>query len=124
MDGIGKHPKQNIDCEFNDQALDLRILNFNGKNLRLKINPLNGLIDPAASKLKIKSNSLSIELIKKKTKHWDDIKEKKSAISSGAGLKKKDDDETGDPGSSLMNMMKELYETGDDTMKRTIAESW
>lgn len=122
VEGIGKHPKQNIDCEFNDQGLDLRILNFNGKNLRLKINPLNALIDPAASKLKIKSNSLSIELIKKKTKHWDDIKEKKSA--KAPGLKKKDDEETGDPGSSLMNMMKELYETGDDTMKRTIAESW
>ena len=78
VDGIGKHTKQNIDCEFNDQSVDLRILNFNGKNLRLKISPLNGLIDPAASKLKVKSNSLTLEMIKSKTKYWDDIKEKKS----------------------------------------------
>ncbi len=122
---MGKHPKENIDCEFGDQAIDLRILNFKGKNLRLKINPLNGLIDPAACKLKIKSNSLSIELIKKKTKHWDDIKEKKSAVSAPSLNKKGDDDLAGgDPSASLMNMMKELYETGDDNMKRTIAESW
>ena len=29
-----------------------------------------------------------------------------------------------DPNGSLMNMMKELYESGDDDMKRTINESW
>jgi hypothetical protein len=60
----------------------LRILNFNNKNWRLKINPLNGLIDPAASKLKVKSNSITLELKKAKTKHWDDIKEKKGALTS------------------------------------------
>lgn len=79
FDGIGKHPKQNIDCEFNDQSLDLRILNFSGKNFRLKIAPLNGLIDPAASKLKVKSNSITLEMKKAKSKYWTDIKEKKSS---------------------------------------------
>lgn len=127
IDGIGKHDKNNIDCEFNDQSVDLRILSFNGKNLRLKIAPLNGLIDPAACKLKIKSNSLTIELIKSKNKRWDDIKEKKKAAGDSAndtplsGKKKGDVD---NPTASLMNMMKEMYETGDDTIKRTIAESW
>lgn len=29
-----------------------------------------------------------------------------------------------DPGSSIMNMMKNLYEEGDDEMKRTIAKAW
>lgn len=29
-----------------------------------------------------------------------------------------------DPGSSLMNMMKQLYDEGDDEMKRTIAKAW
>ena len=29
-----------------------------------------------------------------------------------------------DPSASLMGMMKDLYNTGDDDMKRTIAESW
>lgn len=123
LDGIGKHDKHNIDCEFNDNSLDLRILNFNGKNLRLKIAALNNIIDPAASKLKIKNNSIIMELKKGNKKYWDDIKEKKSK--AGASLSKKQDNEdVKDPGASLMNMMKELYETGDENMKRTIAESW
>lgn len=33
-------------------------------------------------------------------------------------------DKGGDPQESLMNMMKELYQSGDPNMKRMIAESW
>lgn len=114
-----------IDCEFNDQALDLRILHFNGKNLRLKIAPLNGLIDPAACKLKVKSNSVTLELKKAKNKYWDDIKEKKKGgASKSDAAPKKGTEDPADPSGSLMTMMKELYENGDETMKRTIAESW
>lgn len=29
-----------------------------------------------------------------------------------------------DPSSSLMNMMKKMYDEGDSNMKRTIAEAW
>ncbi len=89
----------------------------------MKIAPLGGLIDPAACKIKVKSNSLTIEMVKAKNKRWDDIKEKKKAAGETSSATKKDDKE-GDPSASLMNMMKELYETGDDNMKRTIAESW
>lgn len=122
MDGIGKHPKQNIDCEFTEFSIDLRILDFNSKNYRLKISPLNGPIDAFTSKMKVKSNSIVLELKKAKSKWWDDVKEKKSKFSSDSASKEKDEDK--DPSASLMQMMKELYETGDDTMKRTIAESW
>lgn len=33
-------------------------------------------------------------------------------------------DKDADPSASLMNMMKNLYQEGDDDMKRTIAEAW
>ena len=33
-------------------------------------------------------------------------------------------DESKDPGDSLMQLMKNMYETGDDEMKRTIAKAW
>jgi calcyclin binding protein len=131
VDGIGKHPKSNIDCEFTDSSIDLRVLDYNKKNLRLKINPLNGLIDPASCKMKVKSNSIVLELKKATKKFWDDVKEKKKPT-AGLVEKKKEkrsavddlEDESKDPGASLMQMMKELYETGDEQMKRTIAESW
>lgn len=128
VDGIGKHNKQDIDCEFGDNNFDLRILNFNGKNWRLKLGPLGGLISPAACKLKVKSNSITLELKKAKSKFWSDIKEKSAPAgglgsSVGAAGAKKDED-AADPGASLMNMMKDLYDKGDDNMKKTIAESW
>ena len=33
-------------------------------------------------------------------------------------------DDKEDPSASLMNMMKKMYEDGDDDMKRTIAKAW
>lgn len=33
-------------------------------------------------------------------------------------------DKEADPGASLMNMMKKMYEDGDDDMKRTIGQAW
>ncbi len=33
-------------------------------------------------------------------------------------------DDSKDPGDSLMQLMKNMYETGDDEMKRTIAKAW
>ncbi|KAH9377665.1 hypothetical protein HPB48_000523 [Haemaphysalis longicornis] len=32
--------------------------------------------------------------------------------------------DSGDPSASLMNMMKQMYDEGDDEMKRTIAKAW
>jgi calcyclin binding protein len=126
VDGVGKHDKNQIDCEFTDNSFDLRVLHFPvpGKHLRLKMGPLNGLIQPAASKMKVKSNSIVLEMKKSPSnkKWWDNIK--KSKLGSAPQDKKKEDDSAADPGASLMTMMKELYENGDDEMKRTIAETW
>ncbi len=33
-------------------------------------------------------------------------------------------EKTEDPGAGLMSMMKQMYDSGDDEMKRTIAKAW
>ncbi len=33
-------------------------------------------------------------------------------------------DESSDPSAGIMNMMKQMYDDGDDEMKRTIAKAW
>lgn len=125
VDGIGKHTKENIDCEFTDTGIDFRILNFNGgKNYRLKIQPLHDIIDPAASKFKVKSNSITIDLVKKKSKYWSDIKPAKSLTKAANDIDKKKGEDDENPSANLLGLMKELYDTGDDNIKRTIAESW
>ena len=37
---------------------------------------------------------------------------------------KLDDDDKSDPSQSLMKLMKQMYDDGDDEMKRTITKSW
>ena len=36
IDGVGSIPADNISCEFEDQSLDLKIQDLNGKNYRLR----------------------------------------------------------------------------------------
>lgn len=40
------------------------------------------------------------------------------------GKTEKEEAKPEDPNAGLMNMMKKMYEEGDDNMKRTIAEAW
>jgi len=98
--------------------LDLRILDFNGKNYRLRVDPLNDLIDPATGKLKVKSNSITLEMKKKDNKYWGDLKPKAKAFDV------KDEEGNKDPEKSLMSMMKDLYVNGDEEMKKSIAEAY
>lgn len=104
----------------------MRLLHFPvaGKHLRLKLGPLNGLIEPGACKLKIKSNSITLELKKAGKQWWSDLKQKAKKEGASASPSAPIEKSGEDPGASLMNMMKDLYENGDDDMKRTIAESW
>jgi len=39
-------------------------------------------------------------------------------------VKKPKIDKEEDPSASMMNLMKNMYESGDDEMKRTIAKAW
>ena len=100
--------------------------------MRFLLKPLSYHISPADCKLQIKSNSITVTLKKEESVgHWIDLT-KKSGLASATGNRKQPDlgslgDTTGEAGSaqdSLMKMMKNLYETGDDEMKRTINESW
>ena len=54
METIGDHPKEKIECEFNDDSLDFKIHDFKGKNFRLKVSSLFDLIDPMMSIMRVK----------------------------------------------------------------------
>jgi len=49
-------------------------------------------------------------------------------VQAAADAKKKTEDpkldDKADPSASLMNLMKKMYDDGDDEMKRTIAKAW
>src|SRR5690606_20797938 len=65
-----------------------------------------------------KSNRLIITLNKKSPEKW---------LSLNAQENRLQDDKPeldGDPEKGLMDMMKKLYDEGDDEMKRTMAKTW
>ena len=73
--------------------------------------------------MQVKSNSITITLKKREaSKFWSDIILKTKEVK--AAKKQDEPADSSDPNASLMNLMKDLYNTGDDNMKRTIAESW
>lgn len=81
--------------------------------------------------IKVKDSYVFISLSKKESKKWEhltnqdksaavekaDKMSKLGAASGGAG-------DNADPQKSIMNMMKNMYEDGDDEMKRTINKAW
>ncbi len=121
LEKISEHDKNNIQIDYDFNSIDLKIREFKGKNYRFRLEPLHRDIDVGACTMQIKTNSITITLKKREgTKHWSDILQKKEAKKES----KASEQETTDPNASLMNLMKDLYNNGNDEMKKTIAESW
>jgi calcyclin binding protein len=90
-------------------------------NLKLTVSPLYKKILPGSSEYTVRKETLTILLDKKKKTSW--MKLKKGALDAkkpkiGGGDKKKED-----PNTALMDMMKKMYDEGDDEMKRTISKA-
>ena len=63
FDGIGAC-KESVSCDFGRDWFDLKVAGFNGKNYRLVKRNLDKNIDPEASKVLVKKNSIKICLRK------------------------------------------------------------
>jgi calcyclin binding protein len=88
-------------------------------SLKLTVSPLYKKIVPEESRFSVKGKTLTIVLDKKKKTTWTKLKK-------GAPDKKKKPptaDVKEDPNASLMNLMKTMYDEGDDEMKRTIQKA-
>jgi calcyclin binding protein len=89
-------------------------------NLKLTVEPLFKKIIPKESKYIARNKTLTVILKKSKKQTWTKLK--KSSLD-----KKKDENEKKlekeDPNASLMNLMKKMYDEGDDEMKRTISKA-
>eukprot|EP01017_Pseudomicrothorax_dubius_P018141 TRINITY_DN2018_c0_g1_i2.p1 TRINITY_DN2018_c0_g1~~TRINITY_DN2018_c0_g1_i2.p1 ORF type:complete len:214 (-),score=53.59 TRINITY_DN2018_c0_g1_i2:83-724(-) len=120
LDGIGEVGKEGVKCDFTERSFDLKIHGYQGKNWRMIIRNLCGDIVPGTSELRLKKNSIVLILKKSGTKYWDSLVYKENALKPESLGKDKNED----PQQGLMNMMKKLYEEGDEDMKRTIAQAW
>lgn len=117
-------PKDAIICNFTDKSLDLRVLGLDNKNYNLTINNLCAEIDTEKSSFKVKTDMIVMLLAKKVAKDWSHITLVEKRIKDAKSSSVPELGEDSDPGASLMNLMKKMYQDGDDEMKKTIAKAW
>lgn len=97
-------------------SVDIKFHDVKGKNYRCAIPKLNKEIVPEKCKVVVKPTKIVITLWKASTGSWLDLHYKEDKFKPSAGKDK-------DPMSGLMDLMKDLYEEGDDNMRRTIGQS-
>lgn len=117
-------PKQSVICNFTNDSLDLRVLGLDNKNYNMPINNLCAEIDIEKSSFKVKTDMIIVLLAKKVAKDWSHITLVEKRIKDAKSSSVPELGEDSDPGASLMNLMKKMYQDGDDEMKKTIAKAW
>lgn len=120
MASISGATRDKVTCEFGQDSFDLRVVGAGGKNYRLFVDTLEKDIVADESKFVVKKNRVTIKLKKVKGEysydHWNDLKKK-------GGKLAKEKEKNKDPSAGIMDMMKDLYDTGDDNMRKIIGES-
>ncbi|XP_046543383.1 calcyclin-binding protein-like [Haliotis rubra] len=99
----------------------LLVKGLNNKSHELFIARLCEEITPDNSYHKVKTDCVLLMMKKSSSITWAYVTE---AEKKAKGVKKPPIDDKEDPNASLMKMMQNMYEDGDDDMKRTIAKAW
>ncbi|GMT12414.1 hypothetical protein PFISCL1PPCAC_3711, partial [Pristionchus fissidentatus] len=126
LSGVEKAAKEEIECEFKHNSFSLWAM-VGGKRHELAMKDLVGEIDVDASSCKQKTDMLVVMCKKKETggKKWGYLtKTEKNEKEKNAPKMPSAGDEPKDPNESLMGLMKQMYDDGDDEMKRTIRKAW
>ncbi|KAL7592704.1 uncharacterized protein LOC111880823 [Lactuca sativa] len=109
--------QEKVDTEFNRMSVDVKFHDVNGKNYRCAIPKLNKEIVPEKCKVLVKPTKVIITLVKASKGNWMDLHFKDDKIKPSL-------DKERDPMAGIMDLMKNMYEEGDDEMKKTIAKAW
>ncbi len=117
LDDVGS-VKEKVDVKFGKSSFDLTVNDLHGKNYRLLKDNLEKDIIPEQSTFVVKKNKIVVKLQKVKGEysyeHWSTLTAKKKKESEAA---KKD------PMGGMMDMMKNMYDEGDENMKKIIGEA-
>lgn len=108
-----------ITCDFTPTSFDLIVRDLDGKSYRLFKDNLEKDINPDTCKYIVKAEKIVIKLGKVKGEYgsydsWQGLTAKKDKKKEG----KKDD-----PSAGIMDLMKDMYDSGDDKMKKMIGET-
>jgi calcyclin binding protein len=117
---VGSLPRDAITCHFTTSSVDLIVRNLDGKSYRLYKDNLDKDVDPTKCKIIVKSHKVLVKLAKIKSEYgsydyWTQLTAKKSRTTKA---EKKED-----PSASIMQLMRDMYEDGDDSMRKVIGET-
>eukprot|EP00928_Gymnodinium_smaydae_P089317 TRINITY_DN73304_c0_g1_i1.p1 TRINITY_DN73304_c0_g1~~TRINITY_DN73304_c0_g1_i1.p1 ORF type:complete len:261 (-),score=78.99 TRINITY_DN73304_c0_g1_i1:92-874(-) len=108
-----------VTCDFTESSFDLKVVGLDGANYRMIKTNLDKDIVPANSSVRVKKNHVIVSLEKVKGQYgydsWADLCAKGKRRPAAA--------KSEDPSQGIMSMMKDLYDDGDDNMKRIIGEA-
>uniref|UniRef100_A0A182K5T1 Calcyclin-binding protein n=1 Tax=Anopheles christyi TaxID=43041 RepID=A0A182K5T1_9DIPT len=126
VNGVQQVPEDNVNVEFTENSFQLVISDLNNKDYIFVVNNLLNSIDAEKSYRRVKSDMVAIYLAKQGPAKWahltltakrlQDLKDER--LSDG---KKTTPD---DPSAGLMNIMQQLYDSGDPETKRMFNKAW
>lgn len=108
-----------VTSSFGKDWFDLKIIDLRGRNFRLKKEGLDNDIVPGKSKHKVSARNNMVTIKLRKTEgeygptHWSYLTPKF----------KKSKTDPANPTAGIMDMMQQMYNEGDDTMKATIGKA-
>lgn len=109
--------KEKVETSFKPMSVDVKFNDVQGKNYRCAIPKLSKEIVPEKCKLLVKPNRVVVTLVKASKENWLDLQFKEDKLKPNLGKDR-------DPMAGIMDLMKNMYEEGDEDMKRTIAKAW
>ncbi|KGN65540.1 calcyclin-binding protein [Cucumis sativus] len=109
--------QEKVEADYKQLSIDIKFHDVKGKNYRFAIPKLNKEIVPEKCKLLVKPTRAVITLYKASKGNWSDLNLKEDKLKPGL-------DKERDPMAGIMDLMKNMYDDGDDEMKRTIAKAW
>lgn len=117
---VGTIPRDNIQCVFTKNSFDLVVNDLQSKNYRLFKDSLEKDLDTDQCKIVVKADKILVKLAKIKNdyggfEYWTKLTDTKKKTTADT---KKDD-----PQASIMGLMKQMYDEGDDSMKKMIGET-
>jgi len=110
--------QEKASVEFQSESVHLKIHDVNGKNYQFSVPRLSKTIVPAGSKALVKPKRIILTMKKADRGSWFDLSKKEDKMKTPSL------DKEADPMAGLMGLMKNMYEDGDDEMKKTIAKAW
>ncbi|KAE8673339.1 putative Katanin p60 ATPase-containing subunit [Hibiscus syriacus] len=109
--------QEKIQADFKPMSFDVKFHDVKGKNYRCAIQKLNKEIESEKCKVIVKPKRVIITLFKACKGNWSDLHYKEDKLKPNL-------DKERDPMAGIMDLMKNMYEEGDEDMKRTIAKAW